>query len=123
MNAPVKRWNWPVITRQDAIDLGTDRYFTDEPCDEMGHISPRWVKSKKCCACVARDAKIAKSPTTFEGAACAVCGSTTRYISSKHCRKCQIAAAAARQKKCDPVKRAAQQAAYWKKIKAERDAG
>lgn len=41
-----------VITRQEALDLGLDKFFTGEPCLH-GHLAFRYVKDKGCveCAC------------------------------------------------------------------------
>ena len=39
-----------IITRQEAIDQGLQRYFTGIKC-QRGHIDERWVRSKACVSC------------------------------------------------------------------------
>lgn len=41
-----------IVTRQEAIEKGLDKYFTGEPCNKKGHISERYVSSYKCIDCV-----------------------------------------------------------------------
>lgn len=40
-----------VITREDAVNQGLDRYFTGERC-KQGHIAQRYVENNRCCECV-----------------------------------------------------------------------
>lgn len=39
-----------IITRQEAIDQGLQRYFTGIKC-QRGHIDERWVRSRACVSC------------------------------------------------------------------------
>lgn len=45
-----------IITRSEAINNGSKRYFTNKPCP-MGHIAPRWVSTRGCSECAATKAK------------------------------------------------------------------
>lgn len=57
-----------VVTRQEAIALGLDRYFTGKPCVN-GHVSERNTKKRQCYACgreMAQRKKKAETPAQRE---------------------------------------------------------
>jgi hypothetical protein len=38
------------LSREQAIELGRKRYFTDSPCPN-GHLAERYTSSRQCCVC------------------------------------------------------------------------
>lgn len=45
-----------IITKEQAIEAGLNRYFTGKPC-KKGHVSERYVKSKGICVKCSEDAR------------------------------------------------------------------
>jgi len=44
----------PLVSRQEAIELGLKRYFTGKPC-HRGHVTPSYTNTRVCVACSAEN--------------------------------------------------------------------
>lgn len=50
MPTPYEPYDGPIISRQEAKELGINKWFTGKPC-KHGHLSQRLVTSQACCEC------------------------------------------------------------------------
>jgi transcriptional regulator with XRE-family HTH domain len=81
------------ISRQQAIALGQDRYFTGESCVN-GHISQRWTKSKKCIECSKESNRkgiaklLERGISRYVGRPCSNGHGNERYVANGVCVVC-----------------------------------